>query len=290
MRFTSAIALAITITLWGCSYSLAKIGFGEIPPLNMAFLRAALSLPLLIPVAYYINPDIKRVLKNWKVLLILGFYGAVAYQVLQNYGLTMTSASESSVLLNSDPIFIALLASLYLKEKLSPRQWAGIAMSFAGVSIIVLQGEVGSLSLTPMNVLGDILAVGGAFAWALFSVYGKKLMAKVNAYDLTAYSALFGAMILAPFALGVEGLTLPSTMNGWGILLFLGIGSSGLAYLLWFVALHGVSAYEAGISLFFTPMIAIMMATMFFGEHIDLLFGIGAAVTILGMLITTRRK
>jgi len=59
MRFTSALALAITITLWGSSYTLVKVGFGEIPPITMAFLRAAISLPLLLSVAYCINPDVK---------------------------------------------------------------------------------------------------------------------------------------------------------------------------------------------------------------------------------------
>jgi len=220
----------------------------------------------------------------------MGIYGTVAYQILQNLGLTMTTASESSVLLKSDPIFIAILGSLYLKERLSAKQVAGIAMSFSGVLVIIFRGGSGGVSLSPAALLGDLLALGGAISWALFSVYGKKVMKKTSAYDLTAYSSLFGATGLAPLALGLERFALPSTATGWGTLIFLGLGASGLAYLLWFVALRGVSAYEAGISLFFTPLVAIVAASIFLGEKIDLMFGIGAALVVLGMLITTKSK
>ena len=289
MRYTSAIALAITISLWGANYPFIKIAFAEMPPITMAFLRSLISLPLLISVAYYLNPNFKTLLKNWKALLLLGIFGTVGYQLLQNYGLTYATASESSVLLNSDPIYIAILASFYLKEKLDARKIAGIAIAFAGVSTIVLRGS-GGFTLSSGAILGDLLAIGGAFSWALFSVYGKKVLEKVSPYDMTAYSSMLGTLALAPIAFSFESVALPSTINGWAILLFIGLGASGVGYLLWFVALKGVTANEAGISLFFTPLIGIIASAVVLGETIDLIFGIGAVLVIIGMYITTKSK
>ncbi|MDD1776200.1 MAG: DMT family transporter [Candidatus Methanomethylicus sp.] len=288
MRYQSAIALAICITLWGANYPFIKIAFAEMPPITMAFLRSLISLPLLVAVAYYLNPDLRTLLKNWKALLLLGAFGTVGYQLLQNFGLTYATASESSVLLNSDPIYIAILASLYLKEKLTARKIAGIVIAFAGVSTIVLRGSGGGFTFNSGAIFGDLLAIGGAFSWAVFSVYGKKVLEKISPYDMTAYSSLLGTALLLPLAFGFESVTLPSTFNGWAILLFIGLGASGVGYLLWFVGLKGVSAYEAGIALFFTPLIGIIASAVVLGETIDLMFGIGALLVIIGMYVTTK--
>lgn len=288
MRYRSATALAIMILLGGSSFPLIKIFFGEMQPIAMAFVRSIISVPLLILVAYYLNPNVKAVLKNWKALLLLGAIGVTAFQLFQNFGLVYATAMESSVLLNIDPIFIAILASVYLKEKLDAKKIVGILIAFIGISIIVLRGSAGTFVLTPLGILGDLLAIGGAFSWAVYSVYGKKVMEKVSPYDMTAYAALFGAVILGALAFSFEGVYLPTSANGWAILIYLGLGVSGVAYLMWFVALEGLSAYKAGIALFFVPLVGILVSALLLGETLDLAFGIGAIIVIIGMYITMR--
>lgn len=290
MRYISAFALSTAIVLYAVNYILVKVLFAEVPPISIALLRAVISIPLLLAVALHFNPDAKAALKHWKAYLLLGLAGTAVYQTLQNIGLQLTTAADSSVLLNSDAVFIAILGFFFLKESLNKKQAAGIAIAFAGVSAIVLRGG-GTFSLTSDAVLGDVIAVLGALSWAVFSVYGKKVMdrAKVNAYDLTAYSAFFGAALLLPLAFGFEAVALPSTTAGWVMLLVLGLGSSGVAYLCWFVALNQVSAYKAGISLFFTPIISVAIAMAVLGETIDLIFVAGTALVIMGMFITIRK-
>lgn len=141
MRCKNILALAIAILLWGTSYSLVKMIL-EVPPITLALFRVAISLSLLIPLALYKNRGLKSLFSNWKPLLALGITGIVGYQVLQNYGLVMTSASDSGVLLNTDPIFIAIFSSYFLREKISRYKAVGIAIAFAGVSIIVLRGGI----------------------------------------------------------------------------------------------------------------------------------------------------
>jgi drug/metabolite transporter (DMT)-like permease len=288
MNYRSATALGIMILLGGTSFPLIKVFFGEMQPMAMAFIRSLISVPLLVSVAYYLNPNLKAVLKNWKALLLLGICGITVYQLFQNFGLVYATAMESSVLLCTDPIYIAIMASVFLKEKLDAKKIAGIAVAFAGMSTIVLRGSAGTFVFTPLGIFGDLLAIGGAFSWAVYSVYGKKVLEKVNPYDMTAYGALFGTAILGVLTFGWEGVSLPTSVNGWAILIYLGLGVSGVAYLMWFVALEGLSAYQAGTGMFFVPLVGIIASAVLLGETLDLVFGIGALLVIIGMYITIR--
>jgi drug/metabolite transporter (DMT)-like permease len=287
MRRKNILALSIAILLWGTSYTLVKMIL-EVPPITLALFRVTISLSLLIPLALYKNRELKSVFSNWKSLLALGITGIVGYQVLQNYGLVMTSASDSGVLLNTDPIFIAILSSYFLREKISRYKAVGIAVAFAGVSIIVLRGGI-NLSSNIISIVGDILALSAAFSWAIYSVHGKKVLEKINPYDVTAYSALFGLLALAPLAVGFEHLALPLATTTWIILLCLGLGASGAAYLLWFVALEETKASDAGIAIFFTPLLAVAVASFILGEQISALFIIGTALVLVGVGLATRK-
>jgi drug/metabolite transporter (DMT)-like permease len=286
MRCKNILALAIAILLWGTSYSLVKMIL-EVPPITIALFRVAISLLLLIPLALYKNRGLRSVFSNWKTLLALGITGIVGYQVLQNFGLVMTSASDSGVLLNTDPIFIAILSLYFLKEKISRYKAIGIAVAFAGVSVIVLRGGL-SLSSNIASIVGDILALSAAFSWAIYSVHGKKVIEKINPYDIAAYSALFGFLALIPLAVGFEHITLALATTTWLILLFLGLGASGAAYLLWFVVLEESNASDAGIAIFFTPLLAVTVASLFLGEQISALFVIGTALVLFGVFLATR--
>jgi drug/metabolite transporter (DMT)-like permease len=224
---------------------------------------------------------------NWKPLLALGISGVAVYQVLQNIGITMTSTSEAGVLLNSDPIFIAILSAAFLKEKIGRYKAIGIAVAFAGVSVIVLRSGV-SFGAGAMAMVGDIFAILAALSWAIYSVHGKRVLEKGNAYDVTAYASLMGAFVLALLAFGLEGVAMPTDATTWLILTFLGLGASGTAYLMWYVAVKGSSATDAGIAIFFVPLVAVTVGVLFLGEEINLLFAVGTALVLAGVAIAER--
>jgi drug/metabolite transporter (DMT)-like permease len=281
------VALAVAVLLWGTSYALVKTISAEVPPITIALLRTVISLPLLIPLAFYKGNGAAALRSNWKALLALGISGVAAYQVLQNIGITMTSTSEAGVLLNSDPIFIAILSAAFLKEKIGRYKAIGIAVAFVGVSVIVLRSGV-SVGAGAISIAGDIFAILAALSWAIYSVHGKRVLEKGNTYDVTAFASLMGAIVLAPLTLGVEGVALPSDLTTWLILVFLGLGASGTAYLMWYVAVKGSNASDAGVALFFVPLIAVTVGILFMGEELSLLFGVGTALVLIGVTIAER--
>jgi drug/metabolite transporter (DMT)-like permease len=139
-----------------------------------------------------------------------------------------------------------------------------------------------------MAIVGDIFAILAALSWAIYSVHGKRVLEKGNAYDVTAYASLMGAFVLAPLAFGLEGVALPADPTAWLILVFLGLGASGTAYLMWYVAVKGSSATDAGIAIFFVPLVAVAVGVLFLGEEINLLFAVGTALVLAGGAIAER--
>ncbi|MBM5805455.1 MAG: DMT family transporter [Candidatus Verstraetearchaeota archaeon] len=289
MKLRSSLMLLTTAILWGASFILIKIGLEEIQPITLALLRFAIATPILMLMAYSVK-GLRGLIKDWKGFLVLGLTGVTFYHVFQNIGLNLTSASEASIIIASNPIFIAILGHYYLKERLSPGKVLGIVLAFIGVSVIILRGGItGFISNIP-SILGDLLCLASVLCWAVYSVYGKKKLADRDATEVTAFSFLFGTVFLVPLMIGSEGFALPSSAISWASVLILSIFCSGLAYLLWYKALKEVSAYEAGTYLFFIPVVSVLLASLILGEQIDLLFVVGAASVMAGVLITARRS
>lgn len=278
--------MIVTVFLWGSSFVFIKLGLEEISPLTLALLRFAIATPFLL-VLVRLTSRFKGLVKGWKHFLILGFLGVTAYHAFQNIGMTMTSASDSSIIIASNPIFIALCGRQFLKERISQIGLAGIALAFFGVVVIVLRNGI---SLNHSSMFGNLLCLGSVFSWTGYSIYGKRKLKVSNANEITAYSSLFGTLLLAPLALLSEEFTLPTSLIPWISLLTLGFFCSGVAYLFWYKALEDMPASQAGSYLFLIPVIATSLAYFVLGERLDPLFIFGAALVVIGVIMTTRSQ
>lgn len=257
------------------------------PPINLAFLRFLISLPFLVAFSYFQDRSIldRSILQDWQTLVILGLTGVTLYHTFQNVGLQFTTASNSSLIISANPVFIALLDHFYLKEKMTWKRVFGIALAFCGIILIV--GPFG-LAFSPIGAIGDLLSLGAGLSWAFYSVLGKKILSKHGALRITMSSMIFGTLFLFPILLISENPTLPSSTFLWLLLLVLSLLSSGMGYLLWYKALEDVSATTAGVSLFFLPIVSVLFARLVLLESIDTPFVIGAFLVILGVITTER--
>lgn len=282
----SALYLLITVFFWGTSFIFVKIGLEEVPPVTLAFLRFAIAIPLLFLLMRR-PPDQPQSneKKEWGPLLFLGLTGVTLYHLFQNVGMGYTSASESSVIIASNPVFIALFSRILLGERLSKAKASGILIAFSGVVLVVLRDGA---SFGSPSFLGDLICLGSVFSWVAYSLYTKKRLLRSSPIEITAYSTLFGMIFLAPIALATEGFAVPVLPSSWLSLVMLGVLSSAVGYLLWNRALSEVTASEAGSYLFLIPVMASVFAFIFLGERLDGLFFIGSALVILGLLLSTR--
>ncbi len=286
MKLGTHLMLALLVVLWGSSYVFIKIALQEISPMTLAFLRFAIAAPFLVALARRSGGN-QSMMKSLKVFFILGATGVAAYHAFQNVGINLTSASESSLIVGSNPVFISLLGHWYLNERLTLSKLAGVILAFSGVAVIVIGNGLEGLTTSFRGVMGDLLCLGAVLSWAVYSVYGKRKLLALNSYEVTAYPSVYGALLLMPLAF-YEGFSLPSSLGSWLCVLYLSLLCTGLAYLIWYKALEKTTAYRAASYLFFIPVVSILTASVLLGERIDPLFTVGTVLVMAGVFITER--
>lgn len=287
MKLKSTLMLSVVVFLWGSSFTLLKLGLEETPPITLAFLRFLIVLPLLIAFTYSQDRHAfgRIFLKDWKIFSILGLAGVTFYHVFQNLGLQFTTASNSSLIISANPVFIALLDHFYLRERITLKRVFGITLAFLGVILVIRPLE---WSLNPTGVIGDLLSLGAALSWAFYSVLGRKTLSDHSAVKTTVFSFIYGTLFLFLTAFALEKPTLPISVWLWFLLLILSLFCSGLAYLFWYKALEDVSATKAGVFLFFLPIVSVSVAHFVLSEALDIFFALGALLVMAGVIITER--
>jgi len=279
--------LSIVVFLWGASFTLLKLGLEEISPINLAFLRFLLVLPFFIAFTYVQDKQAfdKSIFRDWKILLTLSLTGVTLYHVFQNFGLRLTTASNSSLIISANPVFIALLDHFYLKEEMTWKRVFGMTLAFLGVILIIGPSR---FTFDPMGVIGDLLSLGAGLSWAFYSVFGKKVLSNYGAQRVTMFSMIFGTLFLFPILLVSEKPALPTSIWLWFLLLILSLLCSGMAYLFWYKALEEVSPTKVGVFLFFLPVVSVSVAHLVLLESLDVSFATGALFVMLGVIITQR--
>lgn len=287
MKLRSFLMLSVVVFLWGSSYTLLKMGLEEMSPINLAFLRFLLTLPPFAVFAYLRQKQTfdKSIFRDWKILMTLGLTGVTLYHTFQNVGLRFTTASNSSLIISANPVFIALLSHLSLKEKMTWKRVSGMILAFLGIILVI--GPL-RLAFDPLGTVGDLLSLGAALSWAVYSVFGKGILSKYGAQRVTMFSMIFGTLFLLPILLVSEKPALPTSIWLWFLLLILSLLCSGVAYFFWYDALEDVSPTEAGVFLFLLPIISVSFAHIVLSESLDASFVMGALLVILGVIITQR--
>jgi drug/metabolite transporter (DMT)-like permease len=158
-------------------------------------------------------------------------------------------------------------------------------VSFAGATMVTL--PEGGFTLDRSHLLGDGLTLLAALCAALYTVFGKGIVARYPPAVVTALAAFFGAALLLPWALW-EGLTLPRAPAVWVAMLTLGLGSGALANIWWWRILQRMDAARAGIFLLAIPVVSTLLAVLVLGESMSAAAAIGAALVLLGVYLTQR--
>lgn len=279
--------LSSVVLLWGASFTLLKLGLQGIPPIDLAFLRFLVAMAFFVTIGYSLDRSIfsLSILKDWKVILAMGLAGVTFYNIFQNIGLEYTTASNSSLIVASNPVFITLLAHFYLKEKMKLMQMVGVAIALLGIVFIMGPSR---LSFGFGSSIGDLLSLGAAVSWAVCSILGKRVLSKYGALKVTFFSNLFGMAFLLPPLFIAEELVLPSSAWLWLLLIILGFFCSGLAYFFWYRVLEDVPVSQAGVSLFFVPVVSVTIAFLVLSEPVGFDFMVGALLVIVGVVLTER--
>lgn len=276
------INLAFCILLWASIPVATKKILVELDNLQALFYSTVLSTFVLGILLIFQKKlkDLKKYNKNqYSTMFLLGFIGNYLYYVLLYGALSKTTASEGFILAYTWPIIVLILSFIILKDKVTIQKLAGILISFFGIIIITTKGNITTFNLT--NFQGAILALSGAFVFALFSVLGKKFnFDKTISVFIYFLSAL---IFIIPTVLFFSSITFPS-FNVWLWIIYNGVFVNGISYIFWFKALEGGETHIVSNLLYFTPFISLIYISIFLDEKILSSAVVGLIVIVMGVL------
>jgi drug/metabolite transporter (DMT)-like permease len=272
----------ITIFLWGTVATVGKLLLTTLDNYQVLFyvmLSSLIAVFILSIIMRKIKIIKKYKRKDYTTFFFLGAAGTFMYSLLFYIGLKFSSAQEAFTINYTWPIWVIILASLFLKEKITFKKILAIILSFIGVLVIVSQGQ---LSINYQNIFGNIIMLFGAFFYGLFSILGKKYkyetMTSMLFYFLTGTVLSFITMIL------FSNFIIPTPIELLGFIWLGGI-ATGVAYLFWFLALkHGDTGVMANL-VFLTPFISLVFIAIFLKEKILISSFVGLILIISGILI-----
>jgi drug/metabolite transporter (DMT)-like permease len=272
--------------IWGVNISVVKYGTTAMPALAYNGLRvvlAAAALLLICVVAKAPWPNRGDTLR----LLSMGLLGNGIYQILFAEGVSRTKAGNAALVLAATPALIALLLWLKHSERPSMRALAGIALSLAGVVLIV---GTSAFAATRETLWGDALMLAACVCWALFTVLLKPFMMRVHSLQLALLTMVGGLPPILLAAAGDLARLEWSAVPGlaWLSMIFSGLGALVLAYLLWYHGVRVLGPTRTAMYANLQPAIALIFAWVLLSEVPNPVQWIGALGIITGLLLARK--
>jgi len=291
----SAYAAAVGMTVaFGLSFVATKYALRGFEPLLLALLRFALAGGILW-VVWRLRRGPERVSRaELGRLALLGFVSLTVYFSFENLGIARTSASEAAILIAAIPLFVVILNTFTLRERTTARQWAGIALSFAGIAALMLLGGGaggaggGAGGGLAGNLAGNLLVLAASLSAGVYSILARRLLVSRPALFVTTFQNLFGALFMLPLALAeaaLVGVRHPTPGAAGGVL-FLTVVCSITAYLLLNYAFRFIPASKVAVFINLTPIVAIAGAYALLGERFTPGQAAAAVVVVAGVWLT----
>ena len=285
------IIIGMPIVFWALVFPFIKIALEELSPVNLTIMRLlVVCIVFLILLIVKPNKFSKIQKKDIVPIFLVGFLGIILYHFGLNYGEQYISASAASVIIATIPIFVVVLAAIFLKEKITLKIVLGVLLSLVGVVVISTVGRSDAL-LEVKYISGALAVLLAAVLGAGYTVAGKKMLQRYSALSLTVYVCLLGSLGLIPFiSSSLFEEVAAMSLTGWSVVIFLGVFPTVIGYVLWYVALEIKSASEISVYLYFVPVLSTIISYILFRDEITWLFVFGGALVILGLHVVNKQS
>ena len=281
------------MAVWGTTFVWTKLLIiNGLSPAQIFTLRFIIAYVLLTGFSLWRGRH-KWLSDNWRdelTMMALGLTGGSMYFLTENESLRFTTATNTSLIVCSCPLFAMLIIALFYKsERFSRLQALGSLLALIGMASVVLNGHF-VLHLSP---LGDTLAFSACICWALYTLLMKPVMGRYPAMFITRKAFFYGILTILPYYIFVPD------MPSWDVLmrpevalnlLFLGSVASMLCYLTWSWCMKGLGAVVCTNWVYVNPITTIIAAWLILDEQITVYFLIGSILIIMGMYLSSKKK
>ena len=288
--------MALASLMWSGQGTAIKVLDRQLGPIAITFLPFFVTTILF---AFFLirmrraNPDAaKPSLQDWLKFTVAGVAGQVLAQLGMTWGISKSLASNGAILNLLIPVISAVLASLMLKERLTPLRITALLIGLAGV-ILLSASDLRESSFGQMKFLvGNILIFGGCLGSSFYNVYCKGLMRKFSEIEILIFSYITASIASIPLFIWVEPFhfrtLLTMDWKSWLAFGFLAFFMYGASMLLFFKALQHLDVTTASASLYLVPVFGVFLAVVVLGEHLNILAIFGAAVVLGATLLVMK--
>lgn len=285
----------LCIMMWGISFVSTKVLLNhEMQPVEIYIDRFALAYVLTLIISH--SRLWAHSLRDEWLLCLCGVLSGSIYFLAENFALQYTMVSNVSLLTSMSPLITAMLVGLlYKSERPGSGMIVGSVIAFLGVACTIFNSSISSLHFNP---IGDILAIMAAFSWALYSLVLRKLNANYDVWFITRKTFFYGVLTSLPFLIVeppryniIEIFQVPAVLAN---LLFLGVGASLLAYLLWAATVKRMGAVKANNYMYLQPVFTMIFSVIVLHEAVTWIGYMGCGLILgglwLGDYLTRRSK
>ncbi|HKM30019.1 MAG TPA: DMT family transporter [Bacilli bacterium] len=279
----------LTVLIWGTTFVVTKNLLNSFKPIEILLYRFSIAFLVL----FVVYPKIFTA-KKWNhelMFALAGLSGVAIYQFLENTALTYTTATNAAIITSMAPFFTAILSFWVLKDEgLTRRFVIGFIIGIIGVVLVSLNG----IFILELNPFGDLLLVVAVFMWATYSVF-TRIVSRYgyNMIQVTRRITMYGVIFIIPIYLfshpefSIDKILVLE--NGLSIA-FLGFIASALCFSTWNIAIKHIGSVKTTIYIYAIPVVTVIFSAIFLDEKLTWMGIVGTILTILGLLISTRKN
>ncbi len=272
--------------IWGGMYVVTKVVLEVFPPFTLLLVRLVLGF-LTLAIIILMRGGFSVTKRQFWAFFGVGTVGYGLSMGFQLVGTKLSTAANGSLVTSATPMLVLPFAYFLLKEPISRTKLIAVFVASIGVLAVI---DPRNAQISPSVFLGNVLLLGAAVTWALYSVLVRKVSAGVDMLQASAVMLLGGLLFTIP-ASALEsinqriGIITPGIIGG---LIFLGVISTAVAMFLWNYAFAELPAAVASLTFFAQPLVGTLLGWFFLGEEITALFIIGGLLIGIGIIISSR--
>ncbi len=280
-------SLILTAVILGSNPAAVKYAVGFIPPLPFVSVRFVLAGVVLWVVLRLFGRGSKLGAKDLLPMAGLGLVGIAMNNVLFTHGVSITTASNSALVVATAPLWGMLLAFVLGWERPNWKGIVGVGLALLGVAVIVYRG----LGESGASLTGDLLVLGAAAAWGSYAVLSLPLLRRYSPLEVAAYSMLFGGLAVLPFA----SVQLPAvhwdavSAGGWGAFAYSTLVVAAFGFTFWQRGISRIGANRMLVYQYVITLVGVVAGVLLFGEAFGIDKFIGAAILLGGVYLARRQ-
>jgi drug/metabolite transporter (DMT)-like permease len=282
MKLSDIIDLVALGAVWGASFLFMRIAAPEFGPLVLVEVRVVIAALFLLPI-FLFRADISELTVQWKKLAILSVLNSAAPFYLLMFATLSITGGFAGILNATAPIFAAMIAWVWLSDRLGISQIVGLGIGFVGVLVLVWNKVTLDFDGTTVAILAAIIA---SVFYAIGGNYTKKYMSQMNPLAIATGTMIAAAIILLPIAVYLWPSE-PVSTRSWIAAIIMGVASTGIAYILYFRLIRNVGPAKAITVTYLIPAFAMLWGAIVIDEKVTPIMLVGCSVIFVGTALAT---